>query len=183
MKSTLLTIVTLLSLNACKTVEQDVFADYLVLSPADSNIKSNTKINAFINVYNQLEDNALADNVAKAYAEKLYFNDTVVTLHDRQAVQKYLQHTQDSLDSMQFKVLEIYEKNNDILVRWSMRTQFTILGQQRDVHSIGISHLRFDGDGKIIMHQDYWDSTQGFYQNIPIIGGLLQWIKSVLQDY
>ncbi len=183
MKTALLTIVMLFSPNACKTVEQDVFADYLVLAPADSNIKYNPKINAFVNLYNQLEDNALADNVAKAYAEKLYFNDTVVTLHDQQALQKYLQHTQEALDSMQFEVLDTYEKNNDVLVRWSMRTQFTILGQQRDVHSIGISHLRFDSDGKIVLHQDYWDSTQGFYQHVPIIGGFLRWIKNGLRDY
>lgn len=183
MKPTLLTIVMLFSLNACKTGEQDVFADYLMLATADSNIKSNLKINAFVNLYNQLEDNTLADNVAKAYAEKLYFNDTVVTLHDRQTLQKYLRHTQEALDSMQFEVQEVYEKNNDVLVRWSMRTQFTILGQQRDVHSIGISHLRFDSKGKIALHQDYWDSTQGFYQHIPIIGWLLRWVKSDLKDF
>jgi SnoaL-like domain len=183
MKPNLLAIVLLLSLNACKTVEPDAVADYLTLAPADSKVESNAKIQAFIRLYNQLEDKGLADNVAKAYGEKLYFNDTVVTLHDRQALQKYLQHTQEALDSMQFEVLETYEKNNDALVRWSMHTQFTILGQQRDVHSIGISHLRFDGDGKIILHQDYWDSTQGFYQHIPIIGGLLRWLKNGLQDY
>jgi hypothetical protein len=183
MKSNLLAIALVLSLNACKIVEQDVFADYLTLAPADPKVEANANIQAFVNLYNQLETINLADNVTKAYAEKLYFNDTVVTLHDRQALQKYLQHTQEALDSMQFEVLDTYEKNNDVLVRWSMRTQFTILGQQRDVHSIGISHLRFDSDGKIIVHQDYWDSTQGFYQHIPIIGELLRWIKSGLQDY
>jgi hypothetical protein len=46
-----------------------------------------------------------------------------------------------------------------------------------------MSHLRFNNEGKIILHQDYWDSMQGFYQHIPIIGGVLQWIKSGLEEY
>jgi SnoaL-like domain len=183
MKTVLLTVVLLLSLSACETVEKDSLAEYLINTPADPSVKLNPRIKPFINLYKQLEDKELVDNIAKAYAEKIYFNDTVVTLHERSELQKYLQNTQEALDAMSFEVLETYEKNNDVLARWSMRTQFTILGQHRDVHSLGISHLRFDKDGKIILHQDYWDSTQGFYQHIPVIGGLLRWIKSGLQNY
>jgi SnoaL-like domain len=183
MKPVLLAVTLLLSLSACKTAEKDLFAEYLAIAPADSSTKSNARIQPFVKLYNQLEGNALADNIAKAYAEKLYFNDTVVTLHERKKLQKYLHHTQKTLDAMSFEVLETYEKKNDVLVRWSMRTQFTILGQHRDVQSLGISHLRFNNDGKIVLHQDYWDSTQGFYQHIPLIGGLLRWIKNGLQDY
>ncbi len=183
MKFALLTVALSLSLSACQMVEKDPLAEYLALAPADPSVKSNQKIQLFVNLYNKLQDKSLVDNIAKAYAEKLYFNDTVVTLHSRKELQEYLQHTQESLDSMSFEALEVYEKNNDVLVRWSMRTQFTIMGQQRDVKSLGISHLRFNDDGKIVLHQDYWDSTQGFYQHIPLIGGLLRWIKKGLQDY
>jgi ketosteroid isomerase-like protein len=183
MKFALLIVALSLSLSACQMVEKDPLAEYLALAPADHSVESNRKIQLFVNLYNKLKDKSLVDNIAKAYAEKLYFNDTVVTLHSRKELQKYLQHTQESLDSMSFEALEVYEKNNDVLVRWSMRTQFTIMGQQRDVKSLGISHLRFDNDGKIVLHQDYWDSTQGFYQHIPLIGGLLRWIKKGLQDY
>lgn len=183
MKFVVLTCAVLLSLSACKTGGQDTLDEYLVLTPADPSVKSNARIQPFRQLYSQLEDKGLADKVAKAYAEKLYFNDTVVTLHDRKELREYLQHTQEALDSMHFEVLDIFEKDHDVLVRWSMRTQFTIMGQQRDVKSLGVSHLRFNNDGKIVLHQDYWDSTQGFYQHIPLIGGLLRWIKNGLQDY
>ena len=56
------------------------------------------------------------------------------------------------------------------------------MGQDIDIQSIGISHLRFNADNKIIVHQDYWDSMQGFYQHLPIIGGVLRWIKNGLYN-
>jgi hypothetical protein len=57
------------------------------------------------------------------------------------------------------------------------------MGQAIDIQSIGISHLRFNANNKIILHQDYWDSMQGFYQHLPIIGGVLRWIKNGLSTY
>ena len=84
---------------------------------------------------------------------------------------------------MSFEVLSVQEKGNDVFVRWTMHTEFTVMGQSCTIQSIGMSHLRFNSEGKIILHQDYWDSMQGFYQHLPIIGSVLLWIKNGLQDY
>jgi SnoaL-like domain len=114
---------------------------------------------------------------------KIFFNDTLVTLHNRRELQKYFEHTQKNLDSMSFKILDLQETGYYVFIRWTMHTKFTVMGQSSNVQSIGMSHLRFNNEGKIILHQDYWDSMQGFYQHIPVIGGVLQWIKNGLQEY
>ena len=176
-------LLTALMLSGCSHVEQNPLQDYLALAPAEPGISKNRRVQPLIKLYNQLKQISLADQVAETYAEKLFFNDTVVTLHNRQDLLKYLQHTQQQLDSMSFKVLGVQEKGDDVFVRWTMHTRFTVMGQSRTIQSIGMSHLRFDGDGKIMLHQDYWDSMQGFYLHLPIIGGVLQWIKNGLQDY
>ena len=172
-----------LMLNACSHVEQNALQDYLGLAPVEPDVKNNRRIQPLIKLYNQMKQTSLAEQVAETYAEKLFFNDTIVTLHNRQDLLKYLQHTQQQLDSMSFEVLGVQEKGDDVFVRWTMHTRFTVMGQSRNVQSIGMSHLRFNSEGKIILHQDYWDSMQGFYQHLPIIGGILQWIKNGLQDY
>jgi hypothetical protein len=172
-----------LMLNACSHVEQNALQDYLALAPTEPDVKNNRRIQPLITLYNQMKQISLADQIAETYAEKLFFNDTIVTLHNRQDLLKYLQHTQQQLDSMSFEVLGVQEKGDDVFVRWTMHTRFTVMGQSRNVQSIGMSHLRFNSEGKIILHQDYWDSIQGFYQHLPIIGGILQWIKNGLQDY
>jgi hypothetical protein len=183
MKPVLPLLLIVLMLNACSHVEQNALQDYLALAPAETDVKNNRRILPLIKLYNQIKQISLADQIAKTYAEKLFFNDTLVTLHNRKELLTYLQHTQQQLDSMSFEVLGIQEKGDDVFMRWIMNTRFTVMGQSRNVYSIGMSHLRFNSEGKIILHQDYWDSMQGFYQHLPIIGGLLQWIKNGLQDY
>jgi hypothetical protein len=94
-----------------------------------------------------------------------------------------LKQTQDNVDSIKFEALDVVENGKDSYVRWLMQTRFKIMGQSLDIESMGMSHLRFNEDDKIILHQDYWDSMQGFYQHIPILGGLLRWIKNDLGNY
>jgi len=168
---------------ACSHVEPNTIQEYLVLAPAELDVQSNKRIQAFIKLYDQLDDGSIDKQIAETYAEKIYFNDTLVTIHDRQNLLKYLSHTQQQLDSIKFQVLSIQDNGKDVYVRWLMQTLFNTMGQDIDIQSIGISHLRFNADNKIILHQDYWDSMQGFYQHLPIIGGVLRWIKNGLSNY
>ncbi len=167
---------------ACSHVEPNPMQEYLVLAPAESDVQSNKRVQAFIKVYDQLDDGSIDKQIAETYAEKIYFNDTLVTIHDRHSLSQYLKHTQQQLDSIKFEVLSVQDYGKDSYVRWLMQTKFKAMGQAIDIQSIGISHLRFNDDNKIIVHQDYWDSMQGFYQHLPIIGGVLRWIKNGLYN-
>jgi hypothetical protein len=79
--------------------------EYLVLAPAEPNAQSNKRIQAFIKLYDQLDDGSIDKQIAETYAEKIYFNDTLVTIHDRQNLSQYLKHTQLQLESIKFQVL------------------------------------------------------------------------------
>ncbi len=179
----LLPIIALIStLSACSHIEPNPIQEYLQLAPSDTDLTQYPRLQPFIKLYDNLDHGDLKTLVGDAYADKLYFNDTVVTLHDQPSLLLYLLRTQGHLDDISCEILSILEQNQNSFVRWRMRTQFTILGQQKMVETIGISHLRFNPQGKIVLHQDYWDSMQGFYLHIPVIGGVLQWLKNDLQD-
>jgi len=171
-----------LLLSACSRIEPNPMQEYLALAPADSTVKSHQHIQAFIKLYDQLDSGSIDKQIAETYAEKIYFNDTLVTIHDRQNLLRYLKHTQQQLDSIKFEVLSVQDNGKDAYARWLMQTRFRTMGQDYNIQSIGISHLRFNADNKIILHQDYWDSMQGFYQHLPIIGGILRWIKNGLYN-
>jgi hypothetical protein len=129
-----------LMLNACSHVEQNSLQDYLALAPAEPDVIKNKRIQPLITLYNQMKQISLVDQITETYAEKLFFNDTLVTLHNRKDLLKYLQRTQQQLDSMSFEVLGIQEKGDDVFVRWTMHTRFTVMGQSRTIQSIGMSH-------------------------------------------
>ena len=172
-----------LILNACSKEEPKPLQEYLTLAPADPDVNQNLRLQPSIKLFNQLKSASLADQITKTYAEKLYYNDTIVTLHNRLDLLKYLQHSQKKVDSISFELLSAQEKGDDVFIRWVVHSRFTLMGQSHNVQSIGVSHLRFNSEGKIILHQDFWDSMQGLYLHLPIIGGVLQWIKNGLQDY
>ena len=107
MKPVLPLLLIALMMNACSHVEQNALQDYLALAPAEPDVIKNKRIQPLITLYNQIKQISLADQIAETYAEKLFFNDTLVTLHKRQDLLKYLQHTQQQLDSMSFEVLGV----------------------------------------------------------------------------
>lgn len=183
MKGSAILLMATLMVTACTHVEPNPVQEYLDLVRLEPGIKSHKRIQAFINLYNQLKEVSVDEQIPRVYAEKIFFSDTVVTIHDRQNLLRYLKQTQHNVDSIKFEALDVVENGKDSYVRWLMQTRFKVLGQSLDIESIGMSHLRFNEDDKIILHQDYWDSMQGFYQHIPIIGGLLRWIKSDLGKY
>jgi hypothetical protein len=40
-----------------------------------------------------------------------------------------------------------------------------------------MTHLRFDRDGRVIYHQDYWDSGSALFEKIPVLGGGIRAVK------
>ena len=41
----------------------------------------------------------------------------------------------------------------------------------------GGSHLRFDAQGRIALHRDYWDAAEELYEKLPVLGALMRWLK------
>lgn len=42
------------------------------------------------------------------------------------------------------------------------------------------SILRFDSKGLVCLHQDYWNSTAGTVELVPVLGWLISKIKALL---
>ena len=137
-------------------------------------------VKGFIAVFNQVQHGDVATIINETYAETLYFNDPFRTITDRNELIDYMQQTGHQVDHLEVQIEDIALSKQDIYVRWVMRMQFSVMGKKVDSESIGISQLRFDEDGKIILHQDFWDGVDGFYQYLPIIGYSLRKIRNQL---
>lgn len=181
MKNRLL-IVSFLILSACSSNQQNFPAQYTGQVAALTGIDTTGKTDNFVSLFQHLKDEGLAGRVQETYADPLYFNDTLVTLYNRDALNDYLQDTANNLQAIDFQLLNVVSQNDDYYVHWRMYTRFQVWGGTKDIVSFGISHLQFDDAGKITLHQDYWDSTQGFFQHLPVLGGAIVWIKESLHD-
>jgi len=51
-----------------------------------------------------------------------------------------------------------------------MRARFTPVRKEVVSDTLGVTHVRFNNNGQVILHQDFWDSGLGFYAHIPVLG-------------
>lgn len=126
-------------------------------------------IERFRRTYADLTHPDLSRRMAALYAPEMYFNDTLKTFGKRDALVAYMQRTSDRLARSEVVVESVMRDRNDVFVRWTM--EFRTHGDP-GLHSksIGVSHLRFDERGQVVLHQDFWDAAAGLYRNMPVVG-------------
>jgi len=143
-------------------------------------IENKAPVDRFKAVYADLKGPNLGERINAAYAENLYFNDTLHTFNDRAGLSKYLQETAERLESVQVEVDRVIVDGADVWLKWRMSTRVRALGRTMQADTIGMTHLRFDDNGLVVLHQDYWDSTEGVFSHLPFIGGLVRWTRNRL---
>lgn len=110
------------------------------------------------------------------YAPDVYFNDTLKTLRGREAVKEYFLRMQRHIEFVRGKTLDHSHSGASYYVRWILDVRYK--GAKETVRTMGVTLLRFDESGRVILHQDFWDSSAGFYEHLPVLGGVMRWIKS-----
>ena len=134
----------------------------------------------FLKLFKDLKMGANEKVIREIYAEKLYFNDTFRTLDNIDDLITYMTHTANMVDSTTVEILDTAFSGTDYYIRWVMVMEFKAKSKDIYSKSVGMTQLRFNQQGKIIFHQDFWDSTEGFYQHLPYIGYFIRKVRSKL---
>lgn len=129
-------------------------------------------------IFLDMKEGNIAERVIDTYAEPLYFNDTIHTYRTVPDLAKYLQKTADRVVSLKGQVDDVAINGDNAYVRWTMT--FQVKEDSKPLTSVGITHLRFNEAGKIILHQDYWDGVEGLYHSIPVLGSMLKGVRKRL---
>ena len=136
-------------------------------------------VKEFIALFSRLDETeALEERINALYAEKLHFDDTLHIKEDRQELLGYLRGTGEQLKHIEVELLGYSTSGPDIHVRWSMETTFTILGRTSSPRTIGMTHLRLDDEERIVLQQDFWDTSRGALEHVPVAGGLVRWLRA-----
>jgi len=69
---------------------------------------------------------------------------------------------------------------NNYYFRWTMETRMKHLARGKTIRTIGVTLVRFDPEGRVLLHQDFWDSAQGVWDQVPVLGSVIRWIQSQL---
>jgi len=128
----------------------------------------------FAAVYGELTHPEIGRRVARLYADPMYFNDSLKTFQSLQPLVEYMETTSRMLDESSVEVQQVIRDGNDVFVRWTMTFASSAMGKKISSESVGMTHLRFDPDGRVVLHQDFWDSAAGLYRHLPVVGYALK---------
>ena len=129
-------------------------------------------------VMDDMSTDSLGQRIIATYAENLYFNDTLHTYLKATDLADYMEEVASKVDSIDIKFDDAVVQGKDAYVRWSM--SFKTTANSKPINSVGMTHLRFNEQGKIILHQDYWDGVEGFYRTLPVLGFMLKTVKNMM---
>lgn len=124
-------------------------------------------------LFADLKQPGLSAAIENTYAEKLYFNDTLHTFHERKSLSEYLLATASRVSETRTRFKEYAQSDDSYFVRWEMDIVVRVAGKSVKTNSIGMSQIKFDQNGKIVFHQDFWDNSDGLFRHLPFVGFVL----------
>lgn len=93
------------------------------------------------------------------------------------AVEGIFRHMFFALDEPRFVVTGRVVQGQQCFLLWDFHFRFKRFDTQTVQAIRGTSHLVFSDAGLVTLHRDYWDAAQELYEKLPLIGGLMRWLK------
>lgn len=132
-------------------------------------------------LYNELgPDTVTRERLAQVYDEQVVFIDPMHRIEGLGQLEHYFVGLYRNLDDINFHYLSHWENDNEAMLRWEMTYAHPKVAGGRPITIPGVTYLQFDE--RIQMHQDYFDSNQMLFDHLPVIGSILGWLKSRLNN-
>lgn len=116
------------------------------------------------------------DRLGDYFAPDARFKDPFNDVRGVAAIASVFRHMFEVCEQPEFDVLDWSCRNNIASIHW----RFTLKlkrGKLTFKPVDGVSLVEFDKRGLATSHIDYWDPTAGVYSEIPVLGGLLRWLR------
>ena len=134
-------------------------------------------LDGLIAFYHELAPTSIA-RFPEFYRDDAEFKDPFNNVRGVEAIQRIFAHMFTQVDASRFVVSGRVADADGAMLIWTFhfRARWAPGDGTQAIH--GVSHLVFDADGRITRHRDYWDAAEELYMKLPLLGGLLRYLKS-----
>lgn len=115
---------------------------------------------------------------ASVYAPEAYLNDTLAGIEGADRIEAYFTHTLQSARSLKVEFLDRAPVGTDWYVRWRMSVAADGLNGGEEVLTYGVTQFRFDPQGRVLIHKDFWDSGTGLFEQLPVLGRVIGRVRA-----
>ena len=138
-------------------------------------------LDALIQFYTDFSPASVA-RFPEFYSNDAWFKDPFNEVRGIAAIQRIFSHMFTQVAEPRFVVTErVVDANGTMLVwEFSFRMKWWREGETRIIR--GISHLKFDAQGRVFYHRDYWDAAEELYEKLPWIGIVFRFLHKAISS-
>jgi len=137
-------------------------------------------VDALVTAFEHLQPADLS-TLSNWYAPEARFKDPFKEVQGVAAIAAVFEHMFETLHEPRFVVTERIVQGQQCFLVWDFVFRFKSMDSATTQCIRGGSHLQFvqsiDGTWRISLHRDYWDAAEELYEKLPLVGGLMRWLK------
>lgn len=132
-------------------------------------------IERFTQLFNRMSSDHIGD-LGDVYHNDIRFTDPFTTVTGLPALKRYFESAYGNVISCQFEFSQPIENRSEVCLPWVMTLQHRRLKNGKAITVHGISHLLVRKN-QIISHRDYFDAGELLYENLPVLGNAVRWLR------
>ena len=117
------------------------------------------------------------ERMGQCYAPDAVFKDPFNEVQGPAAIGRIFGHMYTVMHEPHFVVTGQIAQGDEAFLRWEFRFRFKRFSPDTPQTIHGASHLRFNAQGQVTLHRDYWDAAEELYEKLPAVGALMRWLK------
>lgn len=142
--------------------------------PSTRSIRLDDRAARVVAFYETLTAGTLAQ-LDSVYTGDARFVDPFNDVTGHAAIRGVFVHMFATLDAPRFQVIQTVTEGDHCFLTWNF--SFRRRGQQDPAVIHGASHLHFAADGRVATHRDYWDPARELYEDLPVLGAVMRWLR------
>ena len=117
------------------------------------------------------------EQVRSLYAADARFKDPFNDVTGLAAIESIFAHMFVALLRPRFVVTGQVVQGVQCFLTWEFHFGFRNFKAGQPQTILGASHLVFSAHGLVTLHRDYWDAAEELYEKLPVVGGLMRWLR------
>jgi len=114
--------------------------------------------------------------LSSIYTEEVFFKDPFNEVRGIAAVTAIFSHMFEQVDAPRFVVTTSVLQDDQAFLTWDFLFKMKRFSREEQCVR-GATHLRFDVDGRVSLHRDYWDAAEELYEKLPLLGSVMRGLK------
>ncbi|MBS3803229.1 MAG: nuclear transport factor 2 family protein [Oleiphilaceae bacterium] len=132
-------------------------------------------VDRFRELFNQMSSRNLGD-LDLVYGKTIEFTDPFTSVKGLDALREYFEGAYSNVIECRFEFGDTVIDDDNACLTWVMNLRHKRIRRGELIQVDGISRLRLE-NGRVILHRDYFDAGQLLYENLPVLGSAVRWLR------